>query len=129
MSDNIGGTGFLLVMFGPPIAGGVIGAIVGGKQHRVLGGLAGFGAGVAAAFAYVAYVSHQSQQAVAANLLPATTLQTGVSYGLSLTSGGDPTSAAQAAGFTSIANINGTILGTWSGANNAPVPAGFIAKH
>lgn len=128
MSDNIGGTGTLLVVAGPPIAGAVIGALV-AKKHRVVGGLAGFGVGLAAVFAYGAYVSRQSQAAVQSNFLPATTLQTGTSYGLSLTSGGDPTATAQAAGFTSISNINGTILGTWSGANNAPVPVGLIAKH
>jgi hypothetical protein len=123
-SGTIGGAGPIIVVVGPPVVGAVIGALVGGSKHRVLGGSIGLGAGIAAVWAYT-YVQGQAQVI----LSTASTLQTGATYQLTRTDGGDPTAAAQAAGFTGIAPLNGTIIGVWSGANGALVPTGLIAKH
>ena len=135
MSDNIGGIGALLVVAGPPIAGTVIGALV-AKKHRVVGGLAGFGVGLAAVFAYSAYVNRQSQATVLANMRAQPTLHKGVTYALTHPDGTNLTTPeAISAGFTNVQLLtggatgpNGELIGVWNGQDGAFTPTAIIAK-
>lgn len=121
-----GGAGALAVIIGVPAVAIGGGALIGGPNHRLLGGLIGLAVGVAA----VGIIGKVGASMPAPALPPVTALQTGVAYQLSSVSGGDVTAAASAAGFTNVGpNASGSIIGTWSGANGATVPAGIVAKQ
>jgi hypothetical protein len=136
MGDNIGGIWPFLAVFVPPVLGTTIGAVMGGPQHRVKGGLIGFGAGIAAIFAIGAVINYRNQTQVAASMVSRSTLNQGATYALTHTDGSNPTAdEATAAGFTSVQLLtggatgpNGELVGTWIGADNAPVPAGLVAR-
>jgi hypothetical protein len=126
-SDNIGGAGALAMIYGPPIVGAVGGALIAGKGHRLVGGGIGLAVGIGAIFAFAKFA--------AANPGPlpwttqVTTLKHGTPYALTLPAGGDPTAIATADGFADFGNNSGTVVGTWNGADGAPVPANIIAKQ
>lgn len=108
---------------------GVVGYFVAGPEHRLKGSLVGMATGAGAIWLWSAVNQAQSQTIVGSYVQPQSTLMTGGNYGLSTPSGADPTSLATQAGFVNIANLNGHIMGTWNGPNNAPVPAGLIASQ
>jgi hypothetical protein len=128
-SGTIGGPGVIAVVIGPPIAGAIVGALVGGPEHRVLGGAIGFGAGVAAFLAYSAYVQARSKALMNAPPVVVTALKNpGNPYQVSSTTGADVVVQATAVGFHvdgSQPHGAGPIQAVWQGANGAAVPAGL----
>lgn len=122
MSDNIGGSGTLAVLYGPALVGGAAGALI-VKKHRVIGGVGGVILGGLATFLYA-----RSQQKPVL-LLPRTTLNTGATYVLALPAGGDASVTASADGFTNVTRASdGQVTGTWAGANNTATPANILAS-
>jgi hypothetical protein len=127
-SGTVGGAGPLVVVVGPPIVGTVVGALVGGPQHRVLGGAIGFGAGVAAFLAFSAYMSARNKALMNSPPVVVTALKNpGNPYMVSSTTGGDTYAQATAAGFHVDGSQQGKaqVQAIWQGANGAAVPAGL----
>ena len=134
MSDNApGGPGFVLVVFGPPVVGTALGALVAGAGHRVIGGAIGFGVGVAAIMAFNAYTSAKTKALMNAPPVNVTALKNnGYPYTLTSTTGGDIVAQATAAGFHvdgSQPHGAGPITALWQGSDGAAVPAGISATQ
>jgi hypothetical protein len=131
-SGTIDGAGLLLVVAVPSIAGAVVGALVGGPQHRVLGGALGFGAGIIATQVFIAVVAARSAALMNAPPVTVTTLKNpGNLYLVSSTTGGDAYTQAMAAGFHVDGSQQGKteVQAVWQGANGAAVPAGLLVKQ
>jgi Na+/proline symporter len=131
-TQNIGGSGALLVLYGPAVAGTVLGALI-WQKHRIYGGLLGLAAGIATTMATTAVVQARSTALSNAPPVAVTTLRnSGYPVTLTSTTGGDVIAQATAAGF----HVDGTqphgagpITAVWEGANGAPVPAGLKAMQ
>jgi hypothetical protein len=130
-TENIGGAGALLFMYGPPIVGTVAGAII-DKKNRLRGGAIGFGAGVAAFFALNAYVQAKNDQLLNAPPVTVTNLKNPGNPYMVSSPNGDVVALATAAGFHvdgSQPHGAGPIQAVWQGADGAPVPAGLFVQQ
>jgi hypothetical protein len=158
MTTNIGGTGALAVVFVPPILGAAIGAYAVSK-HRVLGGVGGFIAGIAATQIYAHIVQAQSQaQLQQSTAATSTSWEPGRSYMFEtrvppgVTTQDQLASTLQSAGWVNI-TINWfgptqttnsaappispwggdpglyVATGTWNGPANTPIPQWVMSRN
>jgi hypothetical protein len=107
VTDSLANTAVAIVV-GPPLVGATAGALL-FRKHRVLGGLGGFVAGIAATQLYVYMVNRQSQSALqASQAAVSTSWRTGKPYvwrgrvDASITTPDALAAALQAAGWTSV---------------------------